>query len=128
MGSDKARAEFLRSMEEYQLGAEKPYRVDMKVQDRHSWTDVIEIAQKVQDQYSNHRPDSAGERIKNVARKFCDHSATLEMYVAHLPGISPFSSVLCGGFKLILGVGLARPHIFAHTDKHHLGNFPSWKG
>ncbi|KAE9976536.1 hypothetical protein EG328_002569 [Venturia inaequalis] len=103
MGSDKARAEFLRSMEEYQLGAEKPYRVDMKVQDRHSWTDVIEIAQKVQDQYSNHRPDSAGERIKNVARKFCDHSATLEMYVAHLPGISPFSSVLCGGFKLILG-------------------------
>lgn len=94
-------------MEEYQRSAEKPYRVDMLIEDRHNWTDVIEIAQKVQDQYSNHKPDSPGERIKNVARKFCDHSSTLEAYVNNLPGICPFSSVLCGGLKLILGVRLS---------------------
>jgi hypothetical protein len=108
--SDKARAVFMQSMEEYQCDAEKQYKVDMDIHERHDWKDVIEIAQKVQDKYSHQRLDSPGDRIKNVARKFCDHSITLETYVGNLPGVCPFASVLCGGLKLVLGVGLLQSH------------------
>lgn len=103
--SDSAQADFVKAMKEYQKEAESKYRVDVNPNARHDWSEVENMAQVIQEKYSEKESKGTRGKVRHFARKFCDHAKSFKTLIAFLPSESIYGSVVCGGLKLILGVG-----------------------
>ncbi|KAK3367801.1 hypothetical protein B0H63DRAFT_489796 [Podospora didyma] len=83
------------------------FKTDVTENPIHTWDDVLTEVQRAQDMYS----DASGMwgRIQKGLRRFGSNGQALEAWASLLPSESEYTSVLCGGLKLIFGAA-ARLH------------------
>ena len=77
----------------------------VNIRAKHTWNEILVIQQKL----SQEREDQSSVGLKGFlhkqGRRFGDNSESFKAWLDLLPTESHYISVLCGGLKLILGVG-----------------------
>jgi len=68
-----------------------------------SWDDVLVAMHAASDQYND--PNGISGKIRKWFRKSSEKAAAGNAWLALVPSQSEYFSVMCGGLKLILGVG-----------------------
>ncbi|KAL3494858.1 hypothetical protein BJX62DRAFT_233830 [Aspergillus germanicus] len=91
--SNKARRNFLQSMEQYDAVAKPKYQTNLSIRDAHSWDEV----QRAIDA----KTSGFWGRIRLGFRKFSNSDGSCCAFLELIPSSSLFTATLCGALKLI---------------------------
>jgi hypothetical protein len=87
-------------MEEYQNSMKDPSISALDLRGKHSWDDVLQIAKDAEATYLK-----AGRKgLRKAGRFITAKSEAMLPYLQLIPN-GFFTSILCGGLKLVFGVG-----------------------
>lgn len=89
-------------MEVYRKNAKEKALVNFNIRDRHSWDEVIQEAKDAEQKYNSKAKGLGGIGHKAV-RFVGDHAADTSPWLSLLPN-GEYTSVLCGGLKLVFAV------------------------
>jgi len=92
------------AMEAYETRTEVGSKFKTEVADKpiHTWEDVLAEVERAEVVYSD--ASGAWGKIQKGLRKFGSNARAFEAWASLLPSESEYTSVLCGGLKLIFGV------------------------
>ncbi|OJD18718.1 hypothetical protein AJ78_01255 [Emergomyces pasteurianus Ep9510] len=99
---------FKAAMDAYEITtAGSKFQTDVTAKSVHTWDEVLKEVKKASDDYD----DVSGfwGKIRKGLRSFGKNNKAFEAWASLLPAQSQYFSLLCGGFKLILGAA-ARLH------------------
>jgi hypothetical protein len=101
VATQEAFAEALRSYEE---GADQKYKTGINLQNMHTWDDVMKQVESARTEYVGMGEEGIKRTIRHGFRNFEKAAPAINAWLKLLPSNETYTSVLCGGIKLIIGV------------------------
>jgi hypothetical protein len=98
------RTSFANEMQQYEEDAQPKFKTGISAQSNHTWAEVIAQVESARNAYRGVGKDGIRQSIRDGLRSFATAAPAMEAWIKLLPSESLYGSVLCGGFKLILGV------------------------
>lgn len=92
--------QFLEVMAAYQASTKDPSISAFNLRGKHSWDDVLRVAKDAEAAYLK----AGGKRLRKAGRFISAKSEAMLPYLQLIPN-GFFTSILCGGLKLVFGVG-----------------------
>lgn len=90
-------------MEQYERNADAKYKTHIATKGFHTWEQVLEEVDNAANQYKD--ASTFWGKLRQGFRKFGINNDALTAWIDLLPSQSQYFSIICGGLKLILGVG-----------------------
>jgi hypothetical protein len=87
-------------MEAYQASMKDPSISKLDLRGTHSWDDVLQVAKDAEAAYL----EAGGKVLRKAGRFITAKSEAMLPYLELIPN-GTFTSILCGGLKLVFGVG-----------------------
>ncbi|KAJ4354144.1 uncharacterized protein N0V89_005877 [Didymosphaeria variabile] len=98
----------------------------INIRGAHSWDEVIRAAKDTEAAYIEEAKKGAKGAVRGYLRQFGDYSATATPWIGLLPNDKYFS-VLCGGLKIVLGVGAVWFEITARRSERRIEIFEAFE-
>ena len=93
--------QFLEVVKAYQESTKDPSISEFDLRGKHSWDDVLRVAKDAELTYLK----KGGRGLRKTGRIITNNSEAVMPYLRLIPN-GTYTSILCGGLKLIFGVGL----------------------
>ena len=94
------------SLKLYEKQVDPKYKTCIDFKKIHTWDDVLKEVDEAARHYD--RGSNIWTRIRKGFRRFGNSSQAFNAWLTVLPSQSQYVSILCAGFKLILGVRARR--------------------
>ncbi|KAH8704255.1 hypothetical protein BGW36DRAFT_444961 [Talaromyces proteolyticus] len=93
---------FAEVLQSFENALPDKYKTRFKLQDKHSWSEVIEEASIAEMKYKKKSSESPFGKVRGFFRSLQKRSAIIENWLDLLPTQSQYGSLICGGIKMIL--------------------------
>ena len=101
--SEKEKERFSLSMKAYERGADPKYKTNITAETFHTWDEVLEEVDRAVSRHKDGK--NSWSAIRQGLRKFGSNHSAFNAWTGLFPTQSEYCSIICGGLKLILGVG-----------------------
>lgn len=95
---------FANALEQYQKGANQKYESQIDLATAHTWSEVMEQADKARKEYTGVDKEGIMKKINAGLRTFQTAAPAIEAWLKLLPSTTIYGSIVCGGFTIILEV------------------------